>query len=193
MESHQDATAIQPPAIAGAVPTRQPGDTAPAKPRRKRRPQRKTRAGKARLLTFNVLDARTAAYADARRLVETLSTDLGGDDQLSEGERQLVTRAALVGAIVSDFETRWVTGESVRLSDYLSACNVQRRILATLGLKRQAKTVGSTLGDRQREFHERQRQLEREKRAAAAAEAAAAARAKNAPAGSPLAANQEAT
>jgi hypothetical protein len=109
-----------------------------------------------------VLDARTAAYADARRLVETLSRDMGND--LSEAERQLVKRAALVGAIVADFEARWVTGESVRLSDYLSACNVQRRLLATLGLKRQAKTIGSTFGDRRREFDERQRLLEREQR-----------------------------
>jgi hypothetical protein len=125
---------LEMPAHAAAV--RHVNNTGAALPRRSR-----TRKGKARLLTLDVLDGRTAAYAAARRLVETLSTDLGGDDRLSEGERQLVTRAAMTGAIVADFEARWVAGEPVPLGDYLSAVNVQRRVLATLGLQRRARDV----------------------------------------------------
>ena len=102
-----------------------------------------TRQGKARLLTLDSLDLRTAAYADATKLIDTLSRDLG--DDLSEGERQLVTRAALVGAIVADFEARWVSGQQIPLGDYLSAVNVQRRVLATLGLQRRAKNVTPSL------------------------------------------------
>ena len=49
--------------------------------------------------------------------IDTLSRDLG--DDLSEGERQRVTRVAMTGAIVSDFEARWVAGEQIALSDYL--------------------------------------------------------------------------
>ena len=105
----------------------------------------RTRKGKARLLTLAALDGRTAAYADARKLVRDLSVDLGGEDRLSAGEHQLVTRAALVGAIVADFEARWVAGQVVPLADYLSAVNVQRRVLATLGLQRRQRTVGETL------------------------------------------------
>lgn len=107
----------------------------------------KTRQGKARLLTLDALDARTAAAQAARKLIETLSTDLGGDDRLSEGERQLVTRAALTGAIVADFEARWVAGEPVPLGDYLSAVNVQRRVLATLGLQRRPRDVTPSLAE----------------------------------------------
>ncbi len=119
-----------------ATSVRHSNSTGAALPRRS-----KTRKGKTRLLTLDNLDLRTAAYASARRLVETLSTDLGGDDQLSEGERQLVTRAAMTGAIVADFEARWVAGEPVPLGEYLSAVNVQRRVLATLGLQRRAKDI----------------------------------------------------
>jgi hypothetical protein len=115
---------------------RQANGTGTALPRRS-----KTRQGKARLLTLDALDGRTAAYADARRLIETLSSDLGGEDQLSAGEHQLVTRAAMTGAIVADFEARWVAGQPVPLADYLSAVNVQRRVLATLGLQRRARDV----------------------------------------------------
>ena len=64
---------------------------------------------------------------------------------MTTGERQLVTRAAMTGAIVADFEARWVAGEHVQLADYLSAVNVQRRVLVTLGLQRRAKDTGPTL------------------------------------------------
>ena len=103
--------------------------------------RRRTRQGKFRLITLDQLDARTAAAQSARQLIATLSTDLGND--LTVGQQQLVARAALLGAITSDFETRWVAGEPIQLSDYLSACNVQRRILATLGLERRPREVPS--------------------------------------------------
>jgi hypothetical protein len=103
--------------------------------------QMRTRQGKARLVTLDGLDARTAAAKAARHLIETLSSDMGGDDQLSVGQRQLVHRAALCGAIIADFEARWVAGQTIPLNEYLSAVNVQRRVLATLGLERRAKPV----------------------------------------------------
>jgi hypothetical protein len=103
--------------------------------------QSRTRQGRARLLTLDHLDQRTAAARAARSLVDHLTSDLGGDDQLSAGERELVKRAALCGAIVADFEARWVAGQLVELGEYLAAVNVQRRVLATLGLRRRARDV----------------------------------------------------
>jgi hypothetical protein len=101
----------------------------------------RTRQGKLRLVTLDALDARTAAAQAARDLIATLSADLGGEDHLSAGEKQLVQRAALTGAIVADFEARWVAGQPVDLGDYLQAVNVQRRVLATLGLQRRQRDV----------------------------------------------------
>ena len=75
--------------------------------------------------------------------IDTLSRDLG--DDLSEGERQLVTRVAMTGAIVSDFEARWVAGEQIALSDYLQACRTQCRLLAFLGLARRLKDITEPL------------------------------------------------
>jgi hypothetical protein len=120
-------TALQTPSDATAM---RPGNgiDAPRLPRRS-----KTRKGKIRLLTLDALDARTAAAQAARK------------DQLTAGEHQLVVRAAMTGAIVADFEARWVAGQQVPLCDYLQAVNVQRRVLATLGLQRRARDVSSTL------------------------------------------------
>src|SRR5262245_43031161 len=91
---------------------------------------RRTRDGKLRLLRLEHLDARTAAAKAAQELVRGLAVELGGGDQLSAGERQLVQRAALCGAITEDFETRWVAGHPIELTEYLAAVNVQRRVLA---------------------------------------------------------------
>lgn len=102
----------------------------------------RTRQGKARLLTLDCLDQRTAAYHAAVALVASLTSDLGGDDQLTAGERELVRRVALCGAICADVEARWVAGQEVALADYLSAVNVQRRVLSTLGLRRRPRDVG---------------------------------------------------
>jgi hypothetical protein len=102
----------------------------------------RTRQGKVRLLTLDVLDARTAAAQAARELIAQLAADLypgEGEDQLTAGERQLVHRAALTGAIAADFEARWVIGQDVALADYLQAVNVQRRVLATLGIERRQR------------------------------------------------------
>lgn len=105
----------------------------------------RTRQGKARLLTLATLDSRTAAAKAAHQLVETLTRDMGGHDLLTEGQRQLVTRAALLGAVIADFEARWVAGQPLAFSEYLSCVNAQRRLLVSLGLRRHARDVTPSL------------------------------------------------
>jgi hypothetical protein len=122
-----------------------PAEGAPIRRDRLSKERKRTRKGKTRLLTLDALDGRTAAYVAARKLVETMSRDLGGADQLSEGERQLVQRVALVGAIVSDFETKWVAGQKIELGDYLQACRTQCRLLSSLGLQRRSRDITNSL------------------------------------------------
>lgn len=112
--------------------------------------------GKLRLLTLGHLDGRTLAARRARELIEAIQADLGGGDRLSEGEKQLVQRAAVLGAYIKSLEVRWLNGEKVDLADYLAACNTQRRILATVGLARRTKDIGG-LGDLLRRDLDRQR------------------------------------
>jgi len=110
-----------------------------------RLPRAQTRRGRARLITLDALDGRTAAAQNARALIASLTESMGGEAALSVGERELVTRAALLSAIVTDFETRWVAGESVPLVEYLQTVNTMRRVLSTLGLRRRPRDV--TLAD----------------------------------------------
>ena len=100
-----------------------------------------TRRGKPRLLSLSHLDQRTAAAGRARVLIDELENDLGGHDRLSAAERQLVQRAAVLGAVCADLEARWVSGQAIEFGELMMAANTQRRILATLGLERRARDV----------------------------------------------------
>ena len=98
-------------------------------------------AGKLRLLTLADVDRRTAAYAATRKLIDGMEGDLGGADRLSTGERQLVQRAAVLGAVLTDTESRWVAGEPIDPTVYCTVVNAQRRVLETIGLSRRQRDV----------------------------------------------------
>src|SRR5262245_38505089 len=108
------------------------------------------KALKAQLRTLSDLDGRTLAARRARDLVAALTADLGGDLSAAQGE--LVQRAGLLGAYLEDCEARWLGGDDVDLSTYLTACDRQRRVLTTLGLERRARDA-LTLGDLWRQEH----------------------------------------
>jgi hypothetical protein len=99
------------------------------------------RAIRARLLTLNDLDGRTAAYRETRKLIDEIEADLGGADRLSTAERQIVQRAAVLGAIAADTEARWIDGQPFDPVIYCTVINAQRRLLETIGLKRRPRDV----------------------------------------------------
>jgi hypothetical protein len=96
------------------------------------------KAGYVRFLTLRDLDGRSRAAARCKELVRALEVDLGGANQLTTAQQQLIQRAALLGTTCEDFEVRFALGEPIELADYLTTVNVQRRVLATLGLERRA-------------------------------------------------------
>jgi hypothetical protein len=104
---------------------------------------------KTRLLTLDHLDGRTLAVKRVRAVETQIASDLGGTDQLSEGQRALARRGAVLSAILDDAETRWTAGEPFDLSEYLAAINTFRRVLTTLGLERRPRSVngGDRLGE----------------------------------------------
>ena len=102
---------------------------------------------KLRLLTLDDLDRRTAAYRETRKLIDEIENDLGGGDRLSTAERQLVQRAACLGAVLTDTETRWIEGGDLDPTVYCTVVNAQRRLLETIGLRRRAKDVTPSLDD----------------------------------------------
>jgi hypothetical protein len=121
----------------------QAGSTEMPVPSRRRGPYRK----KTHLKSLKDVDPRTTAYRRTLDLIRSIETDLGGNDQLSTGERQIIQRAALTGALLEDLEARWLNGEPIDLAVYVTLGNAQRRLLETVGLKRVARDVTPTLAE----------------------------------------------
>jgi hypothetical protein len=99
--------------------------------------------GYVRFLSLHDLDGRTRAATRCKELVRALEVDLGGADQLTTAQAQLVQRAAILGVQAEDFEARFALGQPVELTDYFTCVNVQRRVLATLGLERRSRDVST--------------------------------------------------
>ena len=87
-------------------------------------------------------DGRSATARRFKDLVEFICVDLGGADRLSEGERQLVRRAAALSAECERQEALWARGEAAfDIAAYSTLTNALRRVLWTLGLKRVPRDV----------------------------------------------------
>jgi hypothetical protein len=101
----------------------------------------KRRRNTVRFVTFENMDRRCGAYRMTKRLIDELEADLGGSDQLSTGERQLVQHGGVLGAILTDLEARWIAGEPIDVLAYCTIVNAQRRVFESIGLRRQPKDV----------------------------------------------------
>jgi hypothetical protein len=97
------------------------------------------------LLTLDAIDKRTSAFRKTTELISSIETDLGGPDRLSTAERQIVQRASLHGAMLESLEAAWLSGQEVDLGLYATITNSQRRLLETVGLRRQARDVTPSL------------------------------------------------
>jgi hypothetical protein len=75
-----------------------------------------------------------AAYKESRKLIDEIEADLGGADRLSTGERQPVQHAAVLGAILIDYEARWIAGQPIDPAAFGSLINNQRRLFEVIGL-----------------------------------------------------------
>jgi hypothetical protein len=102
-----------------------------------------TRPIKARLATLDQLDGRTSAARAARDLMADIESDLGGSDMVSAAEKQIVQRAAIVGAILESMEAEWLAGGQIDMQVYIPLANLQRRHLEAVGLKRAPRDITS--------------------------------------------------
>jgi hypothetical protein len=111
---------------------------ASAKPVKRRRDKKRTRP---QLLTRDQLDGRTNAAKVFDRLVADIEADMGGRDQLSTIEAELVE--AFVGAAVmmNNLNTRLALGQEIDLSEHALSASSMVRIASRLGLQRRQRNV----------------------------------------------------
>jgi hypothetical protein len=75
-----------------------------------------TRPVKAKLATLDQLDGRTIAAKQAREVISSIETDLGGRESISTARRALIENAAVLGAVVQDMGAKWISGEQIDLA-----------------------------------------------------------------------------
>jgi hypothetical protein len=97
--------------------------------------------GKVRLATLAQLDKRTQAAKRTTAIMSGLTSDLGGESEVTVALRQLVQRAALLGAWIENVECRWLQTEKLDIDAYVAAVNTQRRVLQTIGMGRKARDL----------------------------------------------------
>jgi hypothetical protein len=107
-----------------------------AVPRRNNR-----RRGKRQLLTVVDIDKRTVAYAVTKQMITDIESDLGGHDQLSAGEKQLAQHAAILAALMTDMEIKYLRGRTIDAGQYCVLANAQRRLFEAIGLRRRPRDV----------------------------------------------------
>jgi hypothetical protein len=126
-----------------------------ASPKIRRKPEARSRVGNGKTL-LPMVDGRSLTARRFKDLVEDIAADLGGEDRLSEGQRQLIRRAAMLSAECERMEAmaarddRRPDGEIAWKSEaafvfdleiYGALCDRLGRLFGRLGLARVARPV----------------------------------------------------
>lgn len=108
---------------------------------------RRRRRVKISLPTTQTLDMRTRAGRLYKSTREAIIADLGGRDELSRAELELVDRAAGLATRLNAADAEMLQGEapSLAASEYATLANSLSRILSTLGLRRRPKDITPSL------------------------------------------------
>ena len=97
------------------------------------------------------IDARSAWMRRLRDLIAEHTSDLGGDDLVSESERRLIRRAAMLCIQCEMLDAKFASegGQASQndLECYQRVTNTLRRCLESLGLSRRSKDVTPTLAE----------------------------------------------
>jgi hypothetical protein len=110
-------------------------------------------------LLDKAIDARSAFMRRLRDLTYQHEADLGGNDILSEGQRAIVRRVAMLEIQLENLEHKFAENDGVAsrydLDCYQRASNSLRRLLESLGLHRGRipRNVNTSLGDILRNGH----------------------------------------
>jgi hypothetical protein len=110
----------------------------------RRSPAQRSRVGNGKVL-LPLVDGRSVTARRFKDLVEDISNDLGGAGQLSEGQKQLIRRAAMLSAESERMEALAARGEAeFNIELYGMLCDRLGRLFGRLGLERRARDVDAT-------------------------------------------------
>jgi hypothetical protein len=100
-----------------------------------------------RLRSLADLDRRTRAAQMTFELRDRILADLGGMDRLSAMEMEVVDNAAMLGAMIKDAGTAYLSGDPTDLTEFMALTNAQRRLLEAIGMRRRPRDITPDLSD----------------------------------------------
>jgi hypothetical protein len=109
--------------------------------------KRRHRAAKPQLLDRHGLDRRTNAARTFDRLVAEITSDLGGDNQLSAIQRSLVQAYAGSVVLLANLNARILLGEVVDVAEHAHVVSSMVRLAARLGIRRRPRDVTPTVDE----------------------------------------------
>jgi len=92
-------------------------------------------------------DDRSAPARQFRALVHRMAEDLGGVENLSAGQQQLIRRCAMISVACEQMEQKAAAGEAFDATAYGTLTGHLTRALRTLGLKREPREEVPRLQD----------------------------------------------
>jgi hypothetical protein len=113
------------------------------------RPEARSRISNGSSLLPGV-DGRSTWVRRMRDLIGMHTSDLGGNDNVTEAERSIIRRCAVLTVELEHLEFLFATaGEATadQLDLYQRTANSLRRLLEAVGLQRRARDIGPSLGD----------------------------------------------
>jgi hypothetical protein len=126
------------PSLAPRKPPESPGK-APSR--------RRHRASLPRPFSRREIDGRSSAAKLFDGLAAAIEADLGGADQLSAIERNLVQAFAGAAVTLHHLNARLMAGEEINLAQHAQAVTAMVRVASRLGLQRRQKDIGPSLAD----------------------------------------------
>lgn len=97
--------------------------------------------GNALFVSNKLLDGRSQLSRRFRDLVNAITCDLGGVERLSEGQKQLVRRVAMLSVACEALEARSVAGDELDVDTYGQMTDRLGRAMGRLGLKRVPRNI----------------------------------------------------
>jgi len=87
------------------------------------------------------LDGRTVQVRRYKHAMTCFATDLGGEDQLTQGQLQLVRSAAGLALLRERLDAKALADKYVPIEEYTRITNALTRVVIALGLKRVSRNV----------------------------------------------------
>jgi hypothetical protein len=87
------------------------------------------------------IDGRSAVARRYQDLIASLTSDAGGEGQLSKARRQLIRRFAALAVLAESIEAQLAMGETVDLAEHCTISSTLVRLATRLGINRHARVI----------------------------------------------------